>query len=83
MTVSTDYVLLSRKECFQVSGKDLYRARSTNALSLQNVSDNMTALGWAYYPMKLHRYENASYVVLSSREMMDLLSSIDSDFKII
>ena len=41
-----------------VYGKDLRRIRYQNKLTLEKVCESINLLGYAYYPVKLHRLEH-------------------------
>lgn len=66
-----------------VYGKDLRRIRFKNELYRTDVCRAMNRLGYAYYPVKLMRYEQRTKLYLSASEMISLISCLGGNFQLI
>ena len=63
-----------------VYGKDLRRLRYNSQLARHTVCERMTLLGFAYYPVKLFRYEKQTKLCLPEHEMISLIDALDANF---
>lgn len=81
MANKPDIIIYSANE-FYVYGKDLRLARYRAGLTRKTVCKKMGNLGFAYYPVKLMRYEQRVKLYLSSNELVSLISCLNGQFKV-